>query len=342
MKHAALSDVVIRQAKAKDKRYFLTDGQGLVLEVLTTGSKFWRFRYTEGGKTKLTTLGKYPAVPLSEARQKAEELRISLARGVSPDKVFNPPHVPTFQEVAEEWLSKQTGRWAPRHMETVVYRLRQYLYPTIGNRPLKEITAPELLGVLRPIEGHGLIDTAQRCKQIFGQIACYGVATGACEADVSVFLKGALTAVKVKSFAALTKTEDIKRLLLAMREYQGSAVVRAALWLSIYTLARPGEIRHAEWAEIDLEGSVWNIPAEKMKRRKPHAVPLCVQAVELLKELRPLTGRWRWVFPSARNDGRPMSENAVRGIYNRGDYWDERVKMMQEWADWLDSLSEGQ
>ena len=390
MKQSALSDIAIRKAKAKDKRYSMLDGRGLVLEVMTTGFKFWRLIYREEGKRKKVTLGEYPAVSLVAARQKADELREELGRGVSPAEVLNPPHEMTFYNVAEEWFSQQEPGWTPEHAKTVVYRLKAYLYPALGDKPLREITAPELLAMLRPIESSGRVETAKRVRQIFGQVARFGVACGYCTEDVSLSLKDAMKAVKPHPMAALTQVEDIRRLVQAMNDYQGSAVVRAALWLSLYTLARPGEIRHAEWAEIDLEGCVWNIPAEKMKRRKPHAVPLCVQAVELLKELRPLTGRWRWVFPSARNDGRPMSENAVRvalrsmgfsndemtphgfrslgstrlndmgyrpdvieaalahtqrgvrGIYNRGDYWAERVKMMQEWADWLDSLSKDQ
>jgi integrase len=386
MKQAALTDVQIRKAKPKDKRYILNDGQGLELEVMTTGSKFWRLQYRVDGKRKRVTLGEYPALPLVEARQKAEELRLKLKRGVMPPDVMNPPQVPTFRVVAEEWISKQTGRWAPKQEQTVRHRLEAYLLPTFKDRLIDDITAPELLAVLRPLENSGRLEAAKRTRQVFGQIARFGIAIGACQFDISAALANAMAAPNPKHFSAFTKQDDVKRLLGAMTEYCGTPVVKAALWLSIYTLCRPGEIRHAEWAEIDLDAAIWEIPAEKMKRRKPHAVPLCRQAVELLTELKPLTERWRYVFPSARNDGRPMSENAVRqalrsmgftneemtahgfrslgstmlnsmgyrpdvieaalahvqpgvrGVYNRGDYWDDRVVMMQEWADYLDDL----
>ena len=386
MKQAALSDVQIRKLKPKQKRYTLRDGQGLELEVMTTGAKFWRLLYRVEGKRKRITLGAYPALPLLEARQKAEELRQKLSRGVLPKDAMSPPHDLTFQEVAEEWFKKQRQSWAPNHARTVFYRLTAFLFPSLGSRVLKEITAPELLSVLRPIEASGRGETARRVKQIFGQVARYGVALGACEADVSAFLADALSPRVPRRMAALTRPDDVARLLLSMDAYSGSPVVKTALWLSLYTLCRPGEIRHAEWAEMDLDAAVWEIPAEKMKRRKPHAVPLSRQAVELLTELKPLTGRGRYVFPSARNDGRPMSENAVRvalrsmgfsndemtahgfrslgstmlnslgyrpdvieaalahiqpgvrGVYNRGDYWEERRTMMQAWADYLDKL----
>ena len=387
MKQAALSDMIIRKAKPKDKRYMLTDGRGLMLEVMTSGYKYWRLIYMAEGKRKTVTLGEYPAVSLVAARQKAEELRSKLKEGINPRDVLNPPHRATFREVAEEWLLRHEGRWAEAHADTVRHRLKNYLYPALGERPIEDIRAADVLTVLRALEARGLYETAKRTRQIFGQVARYGVSIGACETDVSAPLVDALTVPKVKHFSALTEKDDIRRLLLAMEEYKGYAVVIPAMWFSLYTLARPGEVRSAEWAEIDLDNAIWEIPAGKMKRRKPHAVPLSFQAVALLRELRPLTGRGRYVFPSARRDGRCMSENAVRvalrsmgftneemtahgfrslgstmlnslgyradvieaalahtqpgvrGVYNRGDYWEERRTMMQEWADWLDELT---
>ena len=312
MKRAALSDLVVRKAKPKDKRYMLNDGRGLVLEVMPTGRKYWRLIFRVEGLRKTQTLGEYNSMSLVEARQKADELRAALKHGEDPREVVNPPHKPTFAEVAEEWLSRQAGRWTEAYTETVQHRLSNHLYAALGARPLSEITASEVLTVLRVIEAKGTVDTARRVKQIYGAVARYGIACGLCEADVSAALTGALAAPKSKNFAAITDKNDIQKLLYAMRAYQGYAVVRPALWFSIYTLARPGEVRHAEWTEVDLEGATWTIPAEKMKMRRPHAVPLSRQAVELLRGLEPLTGAGRWVFPSARNDGRPMSENAVR------------------------------
>ena len=283
------------------------------MEVMPTGKRFWRLRYSEGGARRKLTLGQYPAVSLSEARAKRDELGEARARGIAPHEALHPARKPTFSDVALEWFGKHVEpvRTAG-HAQTVRYRLEAFLFPSLGERPLDEIKAPELLSVLRPIEESGRVETARRIKQIFGQVARYGVATGACESDVSSALRGALAPKRPQHFSALTRVEDIERLLLSMAAYQGSPVVRCALWFSLYTLGRPGEVRRAEWSEIDLERSVWEIPEEKMKKRRPHAIPLSRQAVALLAELRPLTGHWRYVFPSARNDGRPMSENAVR------------------------------
>lgn len=308
-----LTDVAIRKAKPADKRYSLYDTGGLSLEVMPTGKRFWRLRYSEGGARRKLTLGQYPAVSLGEARAKRDELREAKARGIAPHEVLHPAKKPTFSDVALEWFGKHVEpvRTAG-HAQTVRYRLEAFLFPPLGERPLDEIKAPELLSVLRPIEESGRVETARRIKQIFGQVARYGVATGACESDVSSALRGALAPKKPQHFSALTRPEDIKRLLSGMAAYQGSPVVRCALWFSLYTLGRPGEVRRAEWSEIDLEEAVWELPEEKMKKRRPHAVPLSRQAVTLLTELQPLTGRWRYVFPSARMDGRPMSENAVR------------------------------
>jgi len=311
-----LTDLEIKKAKPREKRYTLCDGKGLNLEIRPSGSKAWYLRYRDNGRERTLVLGSYPAMSLSDARGRRDALKGS---PVSPDKALHALNLPTFQSVALEWLEKHSGHWVPRHAANVRQILEAWLFPTIGARPLKEITAPELLAALRPIEDKGLVDTARRTRQIFSLVARYGVAIGACDFDVSAALVGALKPHTAKPMAALTKVEDIRRLVRAMKEYRGSLVVRTALWFSLYTLARPGEIRHAEWQEIDLEQATWNIPAEKMKRRKPHVVPLCRQAVELLKELYPKTGRGRYVFPSMRSPKgtESMSNNAIRSALRR-------------------------
>ena len=381
----ALTDLAIKQAKPRETRYMLCDGDGLNIEIMTSGSKIWRLRYTDNGHEHRLSLGHYPAISLSDARAKRDKLKHDKMRGITPVNAIHSIHYRTFREIALEWMGKQSGHWVPRHTATVRQRLEAWLFPAIGDRPLKEITAPELLAALRPIEEKGLIETARRTRQIFSLVARYGVAIGECDFDVSAALAGALKPHKVKPMAALTKVEDIQRLVQAMKEYKGSLVVRTALWFSLYTLARPGEVRHAEWKEINLEKATWSIPAEKMKRRKPHIVPLCRQAVALLEELHPRTGRGRYVFPSAHSPKgtEPMSGNAirlalrrmgfsnkemtahgfrslgstrlnemgfrpdvieaalahmhggVRGIYNRADYWEERVDMMEKWGVWI-------
>ena len=311
-----LTDLEIKKAKPREKRYTLCDGKGLNLEIRPSGSKAWYMRYRENGKERTLVIGGYPAMSLSDARNRRDELKGSRS---SPAKVLHALSLPTFRDIAMEWMEKQSGHWVPRHAANVRHILEARLFPVIGGRPLKEITAPELLAALRPIEEKGLVDTARRVRQIFSLVARYGVAIGACGLDVSAALVGALKPHTPRPMAAFTKVEDIRRLIRAMKEYKGSLVVRTALWFSLYTLARPGEVRHAEWEEIDLEKATWSIPAEKMKRRKPHVVPLCRQAVELLEALRARTGRGRYVFPSARSSKgtEPMSNNAIRTALRR-------------------------
>ena len=279
MKQAALTDMQIKKLKPKSRRYSVVDGQGLMLEVMPTGSKFWRLLYCIENKRKMTTLGEYPAITLVEARKKAEELRQELARGNSPADIINPPHEMTFKEVAEDWFKRQEPNWAVDHAKTVRFRIERYLYPALQELAMKDIKTSPLISILKPIDDSGRSETAKRTRQIYGQIARYAMAMEICAADVSAPLVEVLSVPKVKHFPALTKPEDVKRLLLAMKVYNGSLIVKTALWFSIYTFARPGEVRHVEWAEIDLEKAVWNIPAHKMKKRKPHAVPLCRQCV---------------------------------------------------------------
>ena len=320
----SLTDLEVKRAKPREKRYTLCDGGGLNLEIRASGSKAWYLRYREAGKERTLVLGNYPALSLSDARAKRDELKASSS---TPTKVLRALNLLTFRDVALEWMENQSGRWVPRHAATVRQRLNAWLFPVIGDRPLKEITAPELLAALRPIEDKGLIETARRTRQIFSLVARYGVAVGACEFDVSAALVGALKPHKVKSMAALTRTEDIQRLVSAMKEYKGSLTVRTALWFSLYTLARPGEVRHAEWKEIDFDNATWSIPAGKMKCRKPHVVPLCRQAVDILRVLQEKTGRSRYVFPSAHSpDGTaPMSSNGIRSALRRMGFTNEEM-----------------
>ena len=311
-----LTDLEIKKAKPREKRYTICDGKGLNLEIRPTGSKAWYLRYRENGKENTLVIGSYPAMSLSEARTRRDELKGSTS---SLSIALHTRSLPTFQAVAKEWMENQSGHWVPRHAANVRRMLEAWLFPTVGARPLKEITAPELLAALRIIEDKGLVETAKRTRQVFSLVARYGVAIGVCDFDVSAALVGALKPHTVKPMAALTRIEDIRRLIRAMKDYKGSLVVKTALWFSLYTLARPGEVRHAEWKEIDIEKAIWSIPAEKMKRRKPHIVPLCRQAVALLKELYPKTGRGTYVFPSARSPKgtEPMSNNAIRVALRR-------------------------
>jgi integrase len=330
-----LSDSVIRQAKPAVKARKLFDGRGLYLIVTSAGGKWWRLKYRFAGKEKLMSLGVYPEVGLKEARERREAARKALAAGIDPGaerKAAKAAAIAaarrerdTFDAVAREWFGKYSRAWVPAHAETVARRLERDVFPWLGGQPIDEITAVELLSALRRVEARGAIETAHRINQICGQVFRYAIATGRAQRDPSADLRGALPPVQEKHHAALTKPADVTALLRSIGGYQGSFVVRCALRLAPLTFVRPGEFRKAEWAELDLDEAIWRIPAYRMKARAEHLVPLSRQAVEVLRELHPVTGAGRYLFPSARTTGRPMSENAITAALRRMGY--ERGQM---------------
>lgn len=402
-----LSAIDVSKAKPKEKEYKLSDGDGLYLQVTPTGGKLWRLKYRFGGKEKLLSLGTYPQISLADARQRREDARKLLANGVDPGQAKKAQRLSgiasgenTFESIAREWFDKFSPGLAPSNTEKIKARLEKDLFPWIGQRPIAELKAPELLAVLRRIEERGAVDTAHRVKQNCGQIFRYAIATGRADFDISAHLKGALARPKKSHFPALTDPKEIAVLLRAIDGFRGTFVVRCALQLAPMFFIRPGEFRHAEWSEINLESAEWNIPIERMKQSKEqkekrkgekHLVPLSRQAVAILKELHPLTGSAKYVFPSTRTKDRPMSENtinsALRSIgyeqgaitghgfratartlldevlgfrpdiiehqlahavkdangraYNRTQFVEERRRMMQQWADYLDGLKAG-
>jgi len=318
-----LSDTKARKAKPKSKQFKIFDTDGLFLLVSPAGGKWWRFKYRLGGKEKLISLGTYPEVSLAQARGRRDEARKQVADGIDPSqarkalkdaKVRNES---TFEVVAREWHTKFTQTWTSGHAITIKSRLELNVFPWIGGRPIIEIKAPELLMVLRRIESRGALETAHRVRAICGQVFRYAIATGRAERDPAADLRGALPPVKPKHHSAMTDPEKVAGLLRAIDGYQGSFVTKCALCLAPLLFVRPGELRQAEWAEIDFEATEWNIPAEKMKTRQPHLVPLARQAVEVLRELHPLTGAGRYVFPSPRTSKRPMSNNGVLSALRR-------------------------
>lgn len=318
-----LTDTKARNAKPKNKQYKIFDIAGLFLVVTPAGSKWWRFKYRFGGKEKLISLGTYPEVSLAQARVRRDEARKQVADGIDPSQVrkalkdVKVQKENTFEAVAREWHTKFTPTWTSGHALTIKSRLELNVFPWIGQRPIVEIKAPELLMVLHRIESRGALETAHRVRAICGQVFRYAIATGRAERDPAADLRGALPSVKTKHHAALTNPEKIAGLLRAIDGYQGTFVTKCALRLAPLLFVRPGELRHMEWAEIDLEAAEWNIPAEKMKTRQPHLVPLARQAIEILRELQPLTGAGRYVFPSARTSYRPMSNNAILAALRR-------------------------
>ena len=392
-----LTDAKIVKTKPLKKPRTLFDGDGLYLLITPTGGCLWRFKYRINGKGKLLAIGAYPAISLADARERRAMAKKQLANGIDPAAVkqarkqADTEETETFEVIAREWHTKFSASWAPSHADTTISRMERDLFPWIGKRPISKIKAPELLGALRRVESRGALESARRLKIIAGQVFRYAVATGRAERDPSADLKGALAMPREKHYAAIIDPKQVAPLLRALDGYQGHFVVKCALRLSPLLFVRPGELRHAEWEEIDLDEAVWNIPASKMKMREAHLVPLSNQAVDILRDLQPLTGTSRYVFPSARSVARPMSNNAVNAAlrrmgydkdtmtghgframartildevlhvrpdyiehqlahavrdpngraYNRTAHLEERRKMMQTWADYLDGLKAG-
>ncbi|AKS24228.1 MAG: Putative phage integrase [Leptospirillum sp. Group II 'C75'] len=312
----ALSDTQIKNAKPREKSYKLSDGGGLHVLVTPNGSKLWRLKYRIGGIEKLLSIGKYPLISLKEARDKAFEAKKGLSSGVDPSQAkkaqkASASGADSFETIAREWIEKFSPNWSETHKRNVIRRLELNLFPWIGKRPISEIKAPELLTVLRRIEGRGALETAHRASQNCGQVFRYAVATGRAERDPTGDLRGAIPTAREKHLAAITDPAEVGVLLRAIDGYSGGIVVKCALRLAPLVFVRPGELRHAEWSEINFDKHEWRIPAEKMKLRREHVVPLSRQAIEILNELHPLTGDEKYLFPSPRTSDRPMSENAV-------------------------------
>lgn len=322
-----LSDPKIKKAKPQQKQTTLFDGGGLFLLVTPSGGKLWRFKYRFGNKEKLLSFGAYPEISISTARRKREEARKLIANSIDPGEVRKAQKAAGiaatengFEVVAREWHEKFNHRWTPGHAQKLMTRLEREVFPWVGARPISEIKAPELLSVLRRVESRGTLDTAHRVKIIAGQVFRYAVATGRAERDPSADLKGALPPKRQSHLAAVTDPKEAAGLLRAIDGYQGSFIVKCALQLGALFFVRPGELRHAEWSEVDLDSGIWAIPAGKMKTKQPHIVPLSRQAVEILKSLKPLTGSGRYVFPSHRSTLRPMSNNAILAALRRMGY----------------------
>ena len=320
----ALTDTATKTAKPREKPYALFDSGGLYLSIQPNGGKWWRLKYRHNGKAKLLSLGVYPDVSLKQARQRRDDARRLVADGIDPSaerKAAKAAGADSFEAVGREWHEKHSRKWATSHAEKVLTRMERDLFPWIGNRSVSEIKPMEILAALRRIESRGALETAHRARQYCSQVMRYAVATGRAERDSAADLKGALPPVQDDNHrAAITDPKAVGDLLRAMDGYEGYFVTKCALRLAPLVFVRPGELRHAEWSEIDLDHAEWNIPASKMKMKEPHLVPLPRQAVEILRELQPLTGHGRFVFPGARTNGRPMSENAVLAALRRMGY----------------------
>lgn len=323
-----LTDVALRKAKPQDRDYKLTDGFGLYALIRPNGSKLWQMRYRFAHKQRTLSLGPYPEVSLAQARAKRDEAKALLADGRDPSLLKRLDRMnaqaaadDTFAAVADEWLGKirREGK-SPATLEKNRWLLRGWAYPMIGLRPIDDISAPELLALLRRAEGKGRFNTAKRLRGICGQVFRYAIATHRAQRDVSRDLLGALTHVATKHHAALLKPEQIKLLLRDLHAYEGHVTTVMALRMTPLVFARPGELRTAEWSEIEEGEALWRIPAAKMKMRQEHLVPLSRQALDIVHTLRPITGHSRYLFPSTRSIDRPLSENTVNAALRRLGY----------------------
>lgn len=394
----SLTDVKIRSLKVGERTYKATDDRGLYLEVHPNGSKLWRFRYSHLGKDKRIALGRYPDVSLSEARRKRDAVKSRLYEGVDPGAerkrekllaIYKGAN--TFGDLAREYIDKMVADGLAATTTTKANWLLEQLAP-IADQPIADLKPIEVLAALKRQEAKGKMETARRCRSFAGRVFRYAAATGRAETDPTSLLRGALITPKTKHHSAILDPDAVGELLRSIDAYSGHLITRIAMKLSPHVMARPGEIRQAEWAEFDFDKAVWKIPAERMKMRRPHAVPLSRQVLSYLKELQPLTGPEGFVFPAFHTSRRPLCENTinqafrrmgyavgevtahglrttastllnesgkwspdaierslahadggtVRGIYNRGAYWEERVAMHQWWSDYLDELRSGQ
>lgn len=322
-----LTDVKIRTAKAKTKPYKLADEGGLYLLITPRGSKCWRLKYRFMGKEKALAMGRYPEISLSEAREKRNYAKKQLAHEVDPGVVKQiSKHAEkatienSFEAVGREWFAKYSFAWVQSHRNKILSRLENDIFPWIGKSPIAEITAPQLLSVLRRIEARGTLESAHRNHQYCGRIFRYGIATGKCERDPSADLRGAVPPAQVKHRTAILEPTKLGALLRVIQGYQGYFVTKCALQLLPMVFVRPGELRNAEWSEINLETAEWNIPPEKMKMRQPHIVPLSLQAIQILQELYPLTGQGKYLFPGCRTKTRPISDNTINAALRRLGY----------------------
>lgn len=332
----ALTDPKVKAAKPRQKAYRLFDGRGLYIEITPSGGRLWRFKYRIAGKEKRLALGAYPEVTLTEARGKCEDNRQLVRNGEDPAALKREAKAAkaeavvaagrTFKAVATEWLEKKRPGWSAGHVGTNEDRLQANIYPWLGERPIAAIESPEIRPCIIRIEDRGAPEVARRVLQIVGQVFAYAVQRGLATRNPAADLRGMVQrSTKQRHHASITDPKLIGALLRAIDGYQGSFITRCALKLAPLVFVRPGELRQAEWSEFDLDAAEWRIPAEKMKARAVHIVPLSVQAVAVLKELRPLTGTGKYLFPSVRTASRPMSENTVTGALRRLGYTGEEM-----------------
>lgn len=322
-----LTDTYIRSLKAADKEQKHFDGGGLYLSIPKTGRKLWRMAYRFEQKTKLLSFGGYPAISLKDARQRRDEAKKLLANGIDPGaqkKAAKEEQLSevkdTFQNIALEWHDTRTADFTEKHRGTVMYRMEKYIFPVIGNEHIAKMEAPDILAVVKPIEQKGQNETARRLLQIIGQVYRYAVITGRAKRNPATDLHGALKPRKTVHRAAITEPSKVAKLLRDCDNYDGYFPIVCALRLAPLVFVRPTELRAAEWSEFNLEAHEWRIPAERMKMRQMHIVPLSRQAVQILKELQSFSGSGKLLFPSIRTETRPLSDATMLNALRRMGY----------------------
>lgn len=384
-----LSETAVRALKPQEKPYKRSDEKGLFMLVSTTGARLWRLKYRHGGKEKLLALGSYPEVSLKRAREKRDEARIHIADGRDPSALRATAKADNFEAIGREWMAKRD--LSPGSIRRDTDRLEQFIFPRLGKRPVRALTAAEFLAEIQRIEERGTIETAHRTLSLCSQVMRYAVQTQRAERDVTADIRGALTHRTTNHYPAITEPARIGELLRMIDAYVGDPSVMYALRILPYVFVRPSELRRAQWPEFDLRVGLWKVPAERMKgkkgQRKAHLVPLAHQVVTLLEEMQPLAGESTFLFPSPLTNEKPISNIAmnaalrrmgirkdehcphgfrsmastrlnelgfapsdvelqlshsdrdkVRAAYNQAKRMDERTKMMQFWADYLDGL----
>lgn len=335
-----LNDKAIQAAKPAERQYKIADGDGLALIVKPSGTKLWWFRYRFGGKEKTLALGTYPVITLKDARERTQEAKKLLANDKDPMEVKKDVRaaiaesetrsVETVEAISREWFEKFSTQWVDSHGSKILRRLERDLFPWIGKDEIKSVQPATLLAALRRVEARGALETAHRLHQNCGQIWRYAVATGRAERDITSDLRGALPPAKETHLGAITKPEEIGILLRNIDEYKGSEVVRLALKLAPYLFVRPGELRHAEWIEFSFFDSKdaaeeWSIPAGKMKAKRQHVVPLSHQVIQILEELKKITGDSKYLFPAANSRTRCLSDTALLMALRRMGYSKEEM-----------------
>lgn len=320
-----LSDISVRKAKPESKAYKLADGGGMYLEIMPNGSKYWRLKYRFDGKEKRLALGVYPDVSLALARERRQDARTLLAKGIDPsenkkavkaaksDKLDN-----SFEVIAREWIASHMANKAASHRDKVVRRFELYIFPWLGNKPIADITTPQILETIKRIEKLGILETAHRALQTSGQVFRYAVQTGRAIRDITADLKGALPPSRTVHMASFTEPSEVAELLRAIDGFKGTLTVQCALRLAPLVFVRPSELRMAKWADIDLDAGEWRYLVSKTKT--DHLVPLPHQAIEILKEIQPLSGHGEYVFMGGHSPLKPMSESAINAALKRMGY----------------------